>query len=981
MQNEDDIAVPRIAPACAALVLLWLALAPRHAGAEDASAGSMSSDVLCHGNGHALPQVRLGYPTDRAPLASGSGDAPRGAVAALLPLLPLERITLHPGPAATLHAAAAEGRLDAVIGLPPRSLPASWRQGPIALRVPNGVASREGDGLILQPHDLRHRRVAVLDPLPPSVAGLPGRILRARDAAHALAMLHSGQVDAVVANVLLLADVRPASHDDGLVINPVAGFDDVLGLSVAPDCSGLLLAYERQWMRSPDAARRAVRQAVAVHGTAPGWMPSLALLGAVAALGAIGLLHARGYARLRDAGRRRRQLQRRVEEVTGNLPVVVFQAQRARDGRLAIDMLAGDTPQLFSASPNELRDDPSRLLAAVCGRDRKRVMATLLRAVTRTQPVDLRFRAAGVRGLRSVRMRAWPMLDGAGRQHWSGYWMDVSDADSRERAIQQAHADAARDADVRGQWVSTLGLGISAPMRNLLRHLQTLQREPLDARQRAALAALEDAATMLERILQDVAALSVGDGPAMALQCAPVDVPGLVRSVDALLRPIALSKSLEMRLHLDECLAGRLMGDGTRLRQILFNLVGNAIKFTEQGYVSLHVQVMHETASAQQLRIEVADSGIGIAPERQQAIFTPFAQAGVATARTHGGTGLGLGICRQLVRAMGGQLRLHSEPARGTRVVLQLWLPRAAAAAPPAVSPRQAAQGMVPAAGTPPARVLVVEDHPTQQLLMQWWLRGLQLEVDVASDGEQAFAAWKTGRPDLVFTDDRMPGQGGGGLVQAIRQHERDAGWPPVPIIGMSAEPDHMRWMAVDHVLAKPITARRLREAIRRVMPALPLVEPSPAGALAGQACDDAVPAVPAVPPLAVLAQRFGSAAVAAELVCTLRCSLEEDLHALQAAWADADADAGEKAAAQCLHRMAGGLGSLGLVELARWLRELNESDRPTCTAHRARIQSRLQDCIAQLNQLENDNPPADTAATGTVASRPPQAPPAGSAC
>jgi two-component system sensor histidine kinase EvgS len=288
---------------------------------------------------------------------------------------------------------------------------------------------------------------------------------------------------------------------------------------------------------------------------------------------------------------------------------------------------------------------------------------------------------------------------------------------------------------------------------------------------------------------------------------------------------------------------------------------------------------------------------------------------------------------------------------------------------------------MVPAAGTPPARVLVVEDHPTQQLLMQWWLRGLQLEVDVASDGEQAFAAWKTGRPDLVFTDDRMPGQGGGGLVQAIRQHEREAGWPPVPIIGMSAEPDHMRWMAVDHVLAKPITARRLREAIRRVMPALPLVEPSPAGALAGQACDDAVPAVPAVPPLAVLAQRFGSAAVAAELVCTLRCSLEEDLHALQAAWADADADAGEKAAAQCLHRMAGGLGSLGLVELARWLRELNESDRPTCTAHRARIQSRLQDCIAQLNQLENDNPPADTAATGTVASRPPQAPPAGSAC
>lgn len=672
----------------------------------------------------------------------------------------------------------------------------------------------------------------------------------------------------------------------------------------------------------------------------------LVVAGLLLALAGIALVQANGYWRLRDEVRRSRDVQRLIDEVSRNLPVVVFQARRARDGEIHIELLAGDTPQLFSATPRELQDDPSRILAAIHAADHKRVLSVLLRAVRRICPVALRFSAEGVRGPRHVAMHAWPRLEASSEQCWTGYWMDVSDADARAQAILRAHAQAAADAAEREQMVSSLGTGIGAPMHVLLQRLARLRGAPLDAHQRAVMATLDDAASMLGRILDDVAALSAGRAEGMDLQDGPVDLRALVQSVEALLRPVAQSKGLYLHQRVGARVAPQLLADATRLRQVLFNLVGNAVKFTRHGGVSLSLQALEDTAHAQRLRLVVADTGVGIALERQEAVFEPFAQAERSTTRQHGGSGLGLGICRQLVTAMGGTLALRSVPGQGTVVEIELELQHAPVPlAGDAVASNLADPGCGPDAsrrsGSSP-RVLVAEDHPTQQLLMQWWLRGMGLDVEVAGDGLQALASWRRDPPRLLFTDEQMPGLNGAGLVQHIRREEQQRGRAPGPIIGMTADIDGMRGMALDHLLAKPISRRTLHDAIAKVAPGLLAAGAAPAAPCVGVECSDA-------PTLASLVARFGTEDAARQLVQTLRASLEEDGAALQEAWHRAD----QRMASQRLHRMAGGVGSLGLAALSTHLRELNEAQVPPSRAQRDQLHHRLQRCIAHLRQLE----------------------------
>ncbi len=671
----------------------------------------------------------------------------------------------------------------------------------------------------------------------------------------------------------------------------------------------------------------------------------LSSVGLPLALAAVALLHVAGRRRLRRERARRHALQRRLDEVSDNLPVVVFQAWREQRGGIELELIAGDAPQLFSASPRELRSDPGRVIAAVAVPDRRRVWAEIARASRRRQRISLHFTAQGVRGPRQVTMHAWPTATSGKGQHWTGYWMDVSDACARDEAIAAAHAQAEADAAGRGRLLATLGSGIGRPMRTLLQRLTTLREGPLDAPQRAALDALEDAAAMLARILDDVLALSGTDDAELGLDATPVDLRAVLGSVEQLLLPVACAKGLQLRQQADARTARWLLADATRLRQILFNIVGNAIKFTDRGDVAIAVQVLEDAHDMQHLRIEVSDTGVGIPLERQHAVFEPFTQVDVSTPRRHGGTGLGLGICQRLVRRMGGHMALRSAPGCGTVVSIELALQRV-------IGPVQAAPAhtvALPAATSTQsaaARVLVAEDHPTQQLLMQWWLRGMGLEVDVAGDGGLALAAWREGNHALLFTDERMPGLDGVELVARIRAEERWQGRPAIPVIGMSADPDGMQGADVQHVLAKPISRRTLHDAIEHVLPGLLPGQPVPAAASAAPGDD--------TPSLATLAARFGSEETARVLVRSLRQSLEEDLQALQLDRTGADAGGVDPhVLSQRLHRMAGGIGSIGLHALAMQVRELSEAEEPIDDARRRDLHVRLQGFLQHLRGLQ----------------------------
>lgn len=924
----------------AMLLAVSFAAVPARAATPETDAAASAGCGMRLGADDERPVIRLGFPNDRAPLSSGSARNPGGVLPLLLALLPQASFKVQALPTDELRRRIAQDELDAAIGLPVRDLPAHWLHSGGYLRVPNVIVTRRQGISALEANDLQGRRIAVIDDLPHGWRPPDAHVQRSTDARQALALLLSGQVDAAVGNALVIEHARRATRAVGLVVGAPAGFDDILVLAAQPRCARWLMAFDQQWPAlAPVIGRAAGTPATALRMDADGMKRPLALLGLALAVLAIGLVHANGYWKLRRESRRRSRLRRRIDEISDNLPVVVFHARRQGDGRICMDLVVGDVPQLFSASTGELQADPSRVLAALRGRDRRRVLATLERGARRIQPVSFRFSAHGVRGMRCIAMHAWPTLQQNGEQHWAGYWLDVSDEQMRERAIERAQAHAAADADDRTRLAAALGSGMDEPTHALQQRLAVLDDGPLDGQQRAALASLQDASTMLSRILDDVRSLSAGDAAEMMLHAAPVDLRQLLIGVETLLRPVALSKGLVFQQRVDSEVADWLEVDGTRLRQILFNLVGNAIKFTAQGEVTLRVQWVGDVGASQRVRVEVADSGVGIAPERQDSVFEPFAQATLSTTRLYGGTGLGLGICRQLAQRMGGSLRLHSVPGKGTVVAVELELPRSSPVRSDAPALRTGPTGAVvqPAA---PHCVLVAEDDPTQQVLMQWWLRGMELDVEVVADGIAALDRWQLTRPALLFTDERMPGLDGQGLVRQVRLREAQLGLPRTPIIGMSADTDGLRDLPVDYLLAKPISRATLQAAIVMVAPAL-LVAPGVVDAAAARARAD-------VPTLSVLAGRFGSEEVARALAQTLRSSLENHLLALQREWQQESM----QAAAQRLHRMSGGVGSVGMTMLSAELRELSERDAPIEEAQRMAVAIHLRACIAQLQRL-----------------------------
>lgn len=884
-------------------------------------------------------RLRLGMPSDRAPLAWGTHWRPQGLVAGYVRQLPADAVALQVLPTVQLRQRLRQGELDAVIGLPRSELPSGWVASTPFITLPLLIATRRNGPPVLSVEDLHGGLVAVLDPLPPALAHSLTHVLPPSNGALALNQLRQGQVDAVVGNAVLLQAQMRLHPDDSLVISASTTVMDPIFFAAAPGCAGWTVAFDAAVARMPAITRDALRQQLASpvgrlsFGAAgpSGWM-----IGAAALL-FLACVQGLGTVRLRREGQRRLQLQRRLQEISDNLPAVVFQAGMPCLRRLELDFVAGDAPQLFSLSGELLRAQPARLLDAIPPRHRMRVLMALARTVSRRQPLQLEFPAEGVHGLRWLAMRAWPV---GGRHLWSGYWLDSTGQQLDQLALARAHAQAQADLGAREQLLAALGEGVREPMQVLQGALDGLHGAVLAVPEQNALAVLGDAASMLDALLQEV--LGQVDSQELeppGLRSQPIDLRALLESVRQLLAPVAAAKGLWFRSTIDPALAPCVMVDGVRLRQVLFNLLGNSLKFTARGGVALAVGVVAgEAAGAtQRVCISVQDTGLGIEPERQQAVFEPYAQADATTARRYGGTGLGLGISRRLVQHMGGELSLHSQPGQGSRVDIQMTLHCCRDDQPlptPAMQPGQGAAWV-----GEPLRVLVAEDHPTQQLLLDNWLRELGVAPDAAADGMQALQAWRQRRHALLLTDLQMPGMGGRELATAIRQEEQRNGWARMPIIGLSADEAGLQGAGIDQVIRKPISRQTLFEAIEQLLGPLPGQRPR-AAAIAAPPVD--------LPSLEALAQRFGSVANARVLVASLASTLDEDLHALQQARSALD----EEAIRQRLHRIAGGVGSIGMPNLTEALRSVSEAPAPLSLAALDRLEWLLQQCRSGLLQL-----------------------------
>ncbi|WP_428701183.1 response regulator [Stenotrophomonas indicatrix] len=775
--------------------------------------------------------ILLAYPADRAPLSSSQDDTPQGLVAAYLALLQEQVPTLRATPVAAtaLAAAALPAGTHAVLGWPRAQTPKGWVASAPYLQVPQ-VIVRRADALPIHGLDGLHGRgVASLDTVPlagvleESGAHVPLLQVAALD--KALQLLISGQIDAVVGN---LVEVEAALRDQpggALDVAAPAGFSDALVLAALPACAHLVDRFNQLQAGMTEEQREALRahwvSTSPRRGHVPPVSPLRGLIAVLLMLLTMGLVHAFGYWRLHREGLRRQALEQRLQEVTANLPAVVYQARRSSTGEYSVPHIAGDVHALFGISVDTARVDHGSLLAAVHPQDRRSVLACVDAAALVRGPIDITFRTRGPNGWRWVRSHGRPIACSDSGVEWSGYWMDVTEARARTQALNDARRDAEQDAAAKTHFLATMSHEIRTPMSTMLGMLERFGNGALDARQRQVLATIDDAAQMLRQILDDVLhSQRLQSGP-QPPQCLPTDLAELLRAVQRLLVPVAASKGLHLRCEVDPALQRGSLADALRLRQILFNLAGNALKFTLQGGVDLQVRVLQQRERGQQLRLQVTDTGVGISRERQRAVFAAFTQADASTTRCFGGSGLGLAICRDLAASMGGQLQLCSTPGVGTTVWLDLYLPACEA---PSVEHRDDAAGLHE---LPPVRVLVAEDHPTNLQLLVRQLRDLGLQVHATANGEQAWQAWQTQRFALVITDCHMPGMDGFALARAIRADPR-ADAARVPIIALTASVlDSTRQACldagIDHFIAKPVDRQALHATLAAVLMPLDL--------------------------------------------------------------------------------------------------------------------------------------------------------------
>jgi PAS domain S-box-containing protein len=505
-----------------------------------------------------------------------------------------------------------------------------------------------------------------------------------------------------------------------------------------------------------------------------------------------------------------------------NLPDgMIYQLGIGLEGARHYLYLSQGVERIFGVDAAAVVANPEALHEAICPEDRE-VLAQAERAARLTLAafdVQVRLMACD-EAARWAQFRAASRLAPDGTVLFDGVVFDVTAHKRIEESLRQAKVAAEAASQAKTEFLANISHEVRTPLNGVLAMLQLLKTEPLERGDAASVDTALASAQDLVKVLSDILDFSLLESGRLVVRRDPVDCRALVADITRMLSRECSRKGIAIRQAVSGEVPEWIVSDAARLRQILFNVVGNAIKFTEHGQIDLEVSVASRLGQAYALLFTVRDTGIGISEQSLEAIFEPFTQIDGSLTRKHGGTGLGLGIVRRLVDLLDGHILVESEPGQGTEFSFTIRCHMAQAPAPET--------GANPPPGPPPPgpprdqiRVLVVEDEAVNRLATVAMLKKLGFSVESVEDGDQVLPALAHGAFDVVLMDIQMPRVSGDEATRRIRQARIPGVDPGIPVIALTAHAmagDRERYLAcgMDAYLSKPVDMAALGETIAR---------------------------------------------------------------------------------------------------------------------------------------------------------------------